>query len=91
MRVHWSNKALRQLAEIAERLQRQSAAAADRVENELIEASQKLENFPHLGRKVPESNFEQVRELFVGIYRLVYTVGDFQVEIIAVVHQAQRR
>jgi plasmid stabilization system protein ParE len=40
---------------------------------------------------VPEGNYPAVRELFVGKYRLVYVAGDFNVEIIAVIHQAQRR
>lgn len=40
---------------------------------------------------LPEGNFAEVRELFVEKYRLGYTADDFQIEIIAVLHQAQRR
>ena len=68
-----------------------SATAAERMEDDLIAASLRLGDFPHLGRMGPEGNYPEVRELFVGKYRLVYTVGDFAVEIITVVHQAQRR
>ncbi len=91
MRVHWSNKALSQLAGITEGLQQYSAAAAERVADELVTASLRLGEFPELGRVVPEGNYPAVRELFVGKYRLVYVAGDFTVEIIAVIHQAQRR
>ena len=91
MRVHWSNKALAQLADIAEGLQLHSATAADRLADELVAASHRLADFPHLGRALPEGNFSEVRELFVGKYRLVYTANNFQVDIIAVLHQAQRR
>ena len=91
MRVHWSNKALSQLADIADGLRQYSAAAAERVEDELIAASLRLGDFPQLGRVVPEGNYPAVRELFVGKYRVVYTAGDFAVEIVAVFHQAQRR
>jgi len=57
----------------------------------LIAASYRLAAFPQLGRMLPEGNFAEVRELFVRKYRLVYTAGDFQIEIIAVLHQVQRR
>lgn len=91
MQVHWSHKALAQLADIAEGLQVHSVEAADRLADELIAASHRLADFPLLGRVVPEGNFPQVRELFIGKYRLVYTAGDLQIEIIAVLHQARRR
>ena len=68
-----------------------SAATADRLSNELIAASYRLADFPRLGRALPEGNFAEVRELLAGKYRLVYVAGDFQVEIIAVLHQAMRR
>ena len=91
MRVHWSNKALLQLADITEGLQQYSAATAERVSDELITTSLRLGDFPKSSRVVPEGNYSAVRELFVGKYRLVYVAGDFTVEIIAVIHQAQRR
>ncbi|WP_375418853.1 type II toxin-antitoxin system RelE/ParE family toxin [uncultured Hymenobacter sp.] len=91
MRVHWSNKALTQLADIADYLRQYSASAADKLEDDLIVASQRLADYPKLGRIVPEGSFEQVRELLVGSHRLVYVAADFGVEIIAVLHQAQRR
>ncbi|HEX8504643.1 MAG TPA: type II toxin-antitoxin system RelE/ParE family toxin [Hymenobacter sp.] len=80
-----------QLADITEGLAVYSAAAADRLGDELIAASYRLADFPQLGRALPEANFAELRELLVKKYRLVYTAGDFQIEIIAVLHQAQRR
>lgn len=91
MRVHWSRKASQQLVDITEALRPYSAAAAEKNEDKLIAASHLLADFPEMGRVVPEGNYSKVREVFVGNYRLVYTVGDFEVEVIAVLHQAQRR
>lgn len=91
MRVHWSNKALTQLASIVSKLDEYSPAAAERLGNDLVTASLRLADFPQLGRTVPEGNYPEVRELFVSKYRLIYTVGDFAVEIISVVHQKQQR
>ena len=91
MRVHWSNKALSQLADVAEGLRVHSEQAAAKVEDELIAALLSLARFPQRGRAVPESGLAEVREVFMGKYRLVYTAGDFLVEIVAVLHQRQGR
>lgn len=91
MRVHWSNKALDQLAGIADYLRPYSAQMASRLEDDLIAASERLADYPRMGRVVPEGNFDEVRELLIEKYRLVYVVTDFTIEIIAVLHQAQRR
>ncbi|RZK36148.1 MAG: type II toxin-antitoxin system RelE/ParE family toxin [Hymenobacter sp.] len=88
VRIHWSDKALAQLADITEGIRSYSEAAAERTENDLLAAASRLGEFPQLGRIVPESKLAIVRELFVGKYRLVYTLSDFQVEIVAVLHQA---
>ncbi|OGX90698.1 type II toxin-antitoxin system RelE/ParE family toxin [Hymenobacter coccineus] len=80
-----------QLADITDGLQLRSVAAAYLLVDELMASAARLADFPYLGRALPEGNFPEVRELYVGKYRLVYTAGDFQVDIIAVLHQAQRR
>lgn len=91
MRVHWSNKVVAQLADITDYLRQYSAIAAERMEDDLIAASERLGEFPQSGRAIPETNITALREVFVGAYRLVYVVGDFGIEILAVLHQAQRR
>ncbi len=39
-----------------------------------------------MGRIVPELNRENIRELFVYSYRLIYEIRDKTVRIVAVVH-----
>lgn len=91
MRVHWSTKALSQLDELAEEMQQYSVSAAEKLVNDIIQAGLRLEDFPYLGRAVPESRYPELRELFVRKYRLVYIVGEHFLEIISVLHQAQNR
>ncbi|RZL09939.1 MAG: type II toxin-antitoxin system RelE/ParE family toxin [Hymenobacter sp.] len=50
-----------------------------------------LADSPFLGRALPEVRLKPVRELFILNYRLVYYVGIAQIEIFAIVHQAQKR
>jgi toxin ParE1/3/4 len=47
---------------------------------------------PRRGRKVPEIGDEDIRELIIGDYRLVFEVRDAEqrVDIITVLHGAQR-
>lgn len=45
-----------------------------------------LAKFPRAGRKVPEFDDENVRELVVYSYRLIYRLQDDEVVIAAVIH-----
>ncbi|WP_456432206.1 type II toxin-antitoxin system RelE/ParE family toxin, partial [Nitratifractor sp.] len=45
-----------------------------------------LPEFPEMGRIVPELNSEQIREIFVYSYRLVYKVYENKILIVAVIH-----
>ena len=72
MRVSWTEHALVQLDEAI------ALIASDRPEaaliwlERLLEASDSLAELPDRGRVVPEAGREDVRELIVGPYRLVY-------------------
>ncbi len=45
-----------------------------------------LARFPRSGRKVPEFDDENVRELIVYSYRIIYRLQDNEVVIAAVIH-----
>ena len=45
-----------------------------------------LAQFPNSGRKVPEFNDENVRELIVYSYRIIYRLMENEVVIAAVIH-----
>ena len=49
----------------------------------------RLEDFPKLGRVVPEYEDGNLRELLVGSYRVVYGIQNDEVAIIAIVHGAR--
>lgn len=48
-----------------------------------------LEEFPCLGRKVPEIDHDLVRELIVERYRVVYQLMRERIEVVAVLHSRQ--
>ena len=45
-----------------------------------------LKDFSELGRKVPELNDINIREIFVYSYRLIYKINEDTVLFVAVVH-----
>jgi toxin ParE1/3/4 len=85
--VVWSPNALDDVDEIAAYIARDSPTYAAAVVEKILNITRNLQNFPLLGRIVPESNEESIRERFVYSYRLIYQVQQETVTIIAVVHE----
>jgi toxin ParE1/3/4 len=88
--VIWSPRARRNFDAICSYLdlfsEQSTAAFAERV----YKAVQTLEDFPRLGRIVPEFQLSRLRELIVQSYRVVYSVMGDNVEILTVIHGARR-
>jgi toxin ParE1/3/4 len=84
--VVWSPNALDDVDQIAAYIARDSPTYAAAVVEKILDTTRNLQKFPLLGRIVPESNEESIRERFVYSYRLIYQVQEEIVIIIAVVH-----
>lgn len=63
---------------------------ADTLLDAIFDRVKLIEQFPLLGRMVPELNIPSVRELVVEKYRIIYFVSDApEIRIIAVRHSAR--
>jgi plasmid stabilization system protein ParE len=51
-----------------------------------VSQAKTLAKFPRVGRKVPEFDDENIRELFVYSYRIIYRLQEDAVVIAAVIH-----
>jgi ParE toxin of type II toxin-antitoxin system, parDE len=52
-----------------------------------FDAAEKLADFPELGRKVPETDYqERIREVLFQNYRIIYLHQGGGVDILAVIH-----
>ena len=88
----WTTPALTDAEAIRDYIARDSPRYAADLMARLVGAVERLAQFPESGRKVPELDRPDVRELIVGNYRVVYRLvrqGEV-VEIAAVVHAARR-
>jgi len=51
--------------------------------------SGQIGRFPHSGRKVPDYDRDDVREVIEGSYRLIYGILADRVDVLTVMHCAQ--
>ncbi|MCD4797750.1 MAG: type II toxin-antitoxin system RelE/ParE family toxin [Methanosarcinales archaeon] len=55
----------------------------------IIEAVERLETFPEMGRRVPEAEEENIREIIFQNYRIIYRLETEQVLILTILHAAR--
>jgi len=85
-RIVWAQRALQDLEVIAEYIAQDSPAYAKAVVKNIITQTRTLTRFPRSGRKVPEFDDENIRELLVYSYRIIYRLQADEVTIAAVIH-----
>ena len=90
MRLVWSQLADRQVDEVVAYMVADDAAAARRWLEELLERVEAWRHFPDAGRVVPELGRDEIRELLVGSYRVIYRRNEAAVEIAVIRHQARK-
>ena len=87
--VNWSEPAKNSLKQIYDFISKDSNYYAKEVINKIINESEKLNDFPKLGRIVPEINDENIRELIIYSYRLIYEIKSSEVNILTLIHGRQ--
>jgi len=88
MRVHWTETAEAHLDALYAYIAQDSETYALRTVDRITRRSQQIGEFPLSGRKVPEYERDQIREVFSGPYRIIYHIKADQIDVIAVIHGA---
>lgn len=87
MKIYWSDVAEADLDDIYDYIARDVPYYAELFVDRLIDATDKLEDHPRIGRCVPEADQrDDIRELIVQGYRIVYLVADEKIQILTVIH-----
>lgn len=89
MKVHWTESAERHLDAIHDHIARDSPTYALRTIDRLTRRSQQIADFPLSGRRVPECDVDEIREVIEDPYRIIYHLKPDQVDVIAVIHGAR--
>ncbi len=87
--VKWTPQALDDLDAICLFIARDAPQYAYVFADRLFRAAERLEEFPSSGRIVPEFGMEDLREIIIGSYRLIYRLHDGEVQILTVHHGAR--
>lgn len=88
MNVHWTETAEAHLDAIYAYIARDSKTYALQTVDRITRRSRQIGDFPLSGRRVPEYDAEQVREVFFGSYRIIYHIKPDRIDVIAVLHGA---
>ena len=88
-RVTWTEQALDDLHAVCLFIARDTPAYASVFAAQVFRAVDRLADFPRSGRTVPELDRDEVRELIVHSYRIIYRLIPGQVEILTVHHGAR--
>lgn len=89
MRVAWTRRSILRLRQILEHIARDQPDNATRFVNQLIKRGDSVGELPHGGRIVPEYQDETIREVFEGVYRIIYKIRSERVDILTVRHGSQ--
>ncbi len=89
MIVRWTETAQEHLDSIYAYIALNSPEYAIRMVDRLTRRSQQIENSPLSGRRVPEYELDQIREVIEGSYRIIYHLTSTHIDIIAVIHSAR--
>lgn len=88
MNIHWTDTAEAHLDAIYTYIAQVSKTYALRTVDRITRRSQQIGAFPLSGRRVPEYDMDQIREVIEGHHRIIYHIKPEQIDIIAVIHGA---
>jgi toxin ParE1/3/4 len=83
-RVVWTDFALRDLERIDDHIAQDKPLAAERWIQKLIATGEAAASAPLSGRKVPETQRDEIREVLLRHYRIVYLVRESRIDILTV-------
>ena len=89
MKLRWSARSLTDLIEIADYIALDDLDAARRWVTRLRDRARKAAAMPGAGRKVPELDRDDIREVFAGTYRIIYRIDHRELVVVTVVEGHQ--
>jgi len=84
VKIFWSPLAVDRLEDIYEYISKENTSAAQKMINKIFERIESLSEYPERGRKVPEANRKDIREVFEAEYRIIYRVESKRIFILTI-------
>ncbi|MHA2032897.1 MAG: type II toxin-antitoxin system RelE/ParE family toxin [Candidatus Kariarchaeaceae archaeon] len=89
MIIKWSPLSAERLTDIVNHISEDNPNAARKIAMSIFNSVEKQIRFPKSGRIVPELGNPKYREIFVGNYRIIYSIVEDAVHVLTVRHQKQ--
>jgi len=86
VKIEWSESAKKDLKNILEYISQYSDSYSEFFLNGILEKIEYLKEFPQMGRKVPESDDPNDRELIFQHYRIIYSFFHETIIIEIIIH-----
>jgi len=86
VKIEWSSIAENDLNEIIDYIAQDSLEYALSFNEQVNEKIENLTQFPKMGRKVPELDDPNIRELILSNYRLIYRILGEKIQIVRLLH-----
>ena len=84
MKLRWTERARRDLLDIGDYIARDNRTAARAWVERLRNRARKAAHAPQAGRVVPEFGRDDVREVFLRTYRIVYRIREDAIHVLTV-------
>lgn len=91
MKIIWSIPSFLDLDNIKNYIKKDSIYYANSFICKIINFTEKLENFPEIGRIVPEYNNKELKEIIYKNYRIIYKIdyNKKNIYILAIIHASR--
>jgi addiction module RelE/StbE family toxin len=86
VRIEWTESAVVDLAQLRDYIAKDSPHYARRFTERIVAAVERLVEHPRSGRRVPEAQRPDVRELIFRGYRIIYRLIPDGVQVLTIVH-----
>jgi plasmid stabilization system protein ParE len=84
VKIVWSPLSFERLENIYEFISDKDPVAAKKLINRIFGRVESLSKYPERGRKVPEINRNEIREIFESEYRIIYKIEPKKIIILTI-------
>ena len=92
VKIIWTKRSLTDLKSIAEYISQDSVKYASLTIERILDVIVHIENNPRIGRMVPEAGrYDQIREVILGYYRIIYKIKSPQIVHILTIHHSSKK
>ncbi|MDP3582677.1 MAG: type II toxin-antitoxin system RelE/ParE family toxin [Ignavibacteria bacterium] len=84
MKIFWTPLAVDRLENIFDYVSKDDNVAARKMIYKIFKKVESLSKFPERGRKVPEANREEIREVFESSYRIIYRLESKKIFVLSI-------